>query len=80
VASRSCLKPKPVRWITPGTILATVSWLVSSFVFSFYLDHLGHTSRTYGAFAGVAILLLWMFITAVSVLMGAELDSVLGQM
>jgi membrane protein len=46
----------------------------ASAAFSFYLDNFGHESRTYGAFAGVAVLLLWLFVAAVAVLLGAELN------
>ncbi len=65
------------RWLTPGSALATLGWLASSGAYSFYLDDVGHASRTYGAFAGVAALLLWLFLTAVCLLAGAELDRAL---
>jgi membrane protein len=65
------------RWVTPGSALAATFWLAASAGFAFYLDHFGHESRTYGAFAGVAILALWLFLTATAVLFGAELDTVL---
>ncbi len=61
-------------WITPGTVVATICWLLSSAAFSYYLDHFGHESRSYGAFAGVAVLLLWLFLTGLAVLLGAELN------
>lgn len=62
------------RWISPGAIGAALGWLGASVAFSFYLSHFGHESRTYGAFAGVAVLLLWLFVTGVAVLLGAELN------
>ncbi|MDA8038168.1 MAG: YihY/virulence factor BrkB family protein [Actinomycetota bacterium] len=62
------------EWISPGGVAAAVGWLISSLAFSFYLDHFGHESRTYGALAGVAVTLLWMFLTAIVVLLGAELN------
>jgi membrane protein len=62
------------EWVSPGGVLATVGWLGSALAFSFYLDHFAHDSRTYGALAGVAVTLLWMFLTAVLVLLGAELN------
>lgn len=67
------------RWrlVTPGSALAAASWLAASAGFAFYLDHFGHESRTYGAFAGVAVLALWLFLTATAVLFGAELDTTL---
>lgn len=63
------------RWISAGSVVAGAVWLVSSAVFAFYLDHFGHESRTYGTFAGVAILALWMYLSANAVLFGAELDT-----
>jgi membrane protein len=62
------------HWINAGSVLATVGWLGTSVGFSFYLNHFGHESRSYGAFAGVAALLLWLLLAAVVVLLGAELN------
>jgi len=62
------------RWFSVGAVVAAAGWLGASAAFSFYLDHFGHESRTYGAFAGVAALLLWLFLTAVAVLLGGELN------
>lgn len=65
------------RWITPGSLVATLGWLLASVLFSVYLDDFGHEATSYGAFADIAILLLWLFIAAIAVLVGAELDHVL---
>lgn len=62
------------RLVTPGSALATVGWVVASLAYSVYLRDFGHASRDYGALAGVAVLLLWLFLTAVLLLVGAELD------
>jgi membrane protein len=62
------------RWLTVGAGVAAAGWMGASAAFSYYLDHFGHTSRTYGTFAGVAALLLWLFLTALAVLLGAELN------
>jgi membrane protein len=62
------------EWISPGSVAATAGWLVASEGFAFYLDHFGHESVTFGAFAGVAVLLLWLFLTANALLFGAELN------
>jgi len=67
------------RWISAGSITAGAGWLAASFGFAFYLDHFGHESRTYGAFAGVAVLALWLYLTAIAVLFGAELDTELAR-
>jgi membrane protein len=63
-----------VQWISPGAVAAALGWLGSSAAFSFYVNHFGHESRSYGAFAGVAALLLWLYLTGLVVMLGAELD------
>ncbi|MGA2519639.1 MAG: YihY/virulence factor BrkB family protein [Acidimicrobiales bacterium] len=63
-----------LRVVSSGAVVAALGWLGASAAFSFYLDHFGHQSRSYGTFAGVAALLLWLFLTAMAVLLGAELD------
>jgi membrane protein len=62
------------EWVSPGSVAAVAGWALSSLAFSFYLDHFAHESRTYGALAGVAVTLLWLFLTAVVALLGAELN------
>jgi len=67
------------RWLSAGSATATAGWLAASVGFATYLDHFGHESRTYGAFAGVAVLALWLYLTAIAVLVGAELDAELAR-
>ena len=67
-------RSQPRRWFSVGALVATVGWMGASAAFSFYLARFGHASRTYGAFAGVAVLLLWLYLAAMAVLLGAELD------
>ncbi len=62
------------EWLSPGALVATLGWVAVSAAYSFYLDDLGHASRTYGNLAGVAVLLIWLFLTGVVVLLGAELN------
>jgi membrane protein len=62
------------RWFSVGAVGGAGAWLAASAGFSFYLDHFGHESRTYGTFAGVAVLLLWLYLTGLVVLLGAELN------
>jgi membrane protein len=61
-------------WVTPGSLLATIGWLIASLLFSFYLNDFGHEASSYGTFAGIAVLLLWLFMTATVLLVGGELD------
>jgi membrane protein len=68
-------KPPSWKWISPGGIVATVLWFVASLGFSFYLTRFGDSYvRNYGGLAGVVVLLLWLFLTALSILVGAELN------
>jgi membrane protein len=65
------------RFITPGTIVATVAWLAFSLAFSAYANHLGSFNATYGALAGVVVLLLYLHWSSFLLLVGAELNQVI---
>jgi membrane protein len=60
-------------WITPGSLLATVLWLVGSIAFRFYVVNFGSYEATYGAVTGVILLLLWFYLSAFVIILGAEL-------
>jgi membrane protein len=62
-------------WITPGAVLATVLWIAISLGFKFYLANWGNYNETYGALAGVIILLLWFYLSALAILVGAEMNA-----
>jgi membrane protein len=62
-------------WITPGAVLATLLWLVISLAFKVYLANWGNYNETYGALAGVIILLLWFYLSGLAILVGAELNA-----
>jgi membrane protein len=62
-------------WITPGSLLATTLWLAVSIGFRFYVQNFGNYNATYGAIGGVIVLLLWFYLSALAVLMGAELNA-----
>lgn len=64
-----------VSWVTVGAVVATVIWLAASAGFSLYVTLLGSYARTYGALAGVVILLVWMWLTSMAVLLGAEINA-----
>ncbi|MFC5381297.1 YihY/virulence factor BrkB family protein [Aquipuribacter nitratireducens] len=64
-----------VKWASLGAGVATVLWLLGSVAFSLYVANFGSYNETYGAIAGVAILLLWLFLTAFIVLLGAEINA-----
>jgi membrane protein len=62
-------------WITPGSILTTVLWVVFSLGFRLYVTRVGDVAATYGALAGAAILLLWLYLSGLALLIGGELNS-----
>lgn len=63
------------RWITWGSASATLLWLVTSIAFSFYISHFAHLGRTYGSLATAIGLMVWLWLSAVIVLAGAELNA-----
>ncbi|MDP9408444.1 MAG: YihY/virulence factor BrkB family protein [Actinomycetota bacterium] len=63
------------RWTSIGAVVATVLWLVGSAAFSVYVSNFGSYGKTYGALAGVVVLLLWLFLTSYIILLGAEINS-----
>ncbi len=60
------------RWILPGSLVATVLWIVASAGFSFYVSNFGSYSNTYGSLAGGIVLLLWLYLTNMAVVFGAQ--------
>jgi membrane protein len=64
-------------WISPGSVLAFVFWLVFSLLFSFYVGASGSYSATYGSLAGVIILMLYVYYSAFIMLVGAEMNQVI---
>jgi membrane protein len=63
------------RWISVGAALAIVVWVVASVLFGLYVANFSSYGRTYGSLAGVIVFLLWLWITNLALLFGAELDS-----
>lgn len=63
------------RWITPGSFLALVIWMIASAGFALYVANFGSYNKTYGTFAGVIIFLVWLWITNLAILLGLEFDA-----
>jgi membrane protein len=64
-----------IRWVSPGSIVAVVAWLVASGAFAVYVANFGSYNKTYGAIASVIVLLVWLWLTNIAILFGAELDA-----
>lgn len=64
-----------LRWVSVGAVAATLLWVLASVGFSLYVTLFGSYSETYGALAGVVVLLLWLWITSYAVLLGAEANA-----
>ncbi|MFW3170768.1 YihY/virulence factor BrkB family protein [Geodermatophilus sp. CPCC 206100] len=64
-----------LRWVSIGSIVVTLVWAVVSVGFAFYVDNFGSYNETYGAIAGVIVLMLWLYLTCYLVLLGAEINA-----
>jgi membrane protein len=69
------VKQPRMRWITPGGIVAVLLWIVASAGFGFYVSNFGSYNKTYGTLGGVITFLVWMWISNIAVLLGAEFDA-----
>jgi membrane protein len=63
------------RWVTPGGILAVVVWVAASAAFALYVANFGSYNKTYGSLAGVIIFLVWLWLSNIAILLGAELNA-----
>jgi membrane protein len=69
------VKQPKFKWISVGAACAIVIWVLASAAFAFYVANFGNYNKTYGSLAGVIVALLWLWITNLALLLGAEIDS-----
>ncbi len=68
-------RPAKKRWVYPGIVFATLAWLLISYGFSKFVSEFGNYNATYGSLSAVVILLVWLWLTANVIIIGAELNS-----
>ena len=73
-ATPNVQQPK-FKWISLGAVVAIVTWVIASALFGFYISQFSNYNKTYGSLAGVIIFLLWLWITNLALLFGAELNA-----
>ena len=69
------VKQPGFRWISPGGVLAVVGWVIASAAFAFYVANFGSYNKTYGALAGPIVFLVWLWISNIMILLGAEFNA-----
>lgn len=67
------------EWLTPGAAVALVGWVAESLGLRLYVGHFGRFNATYGSIGGVILLLLWLYVTGVALLVGAEINAVIAR-
>jgi len=64
-----------LHWVTPGALLALFVWIVASILFALYVANFGSYDKTYGTLGGVVVFLIWLWVTNMAILLGAEFNS-----
>jgi membrane protein len=67
------------RWLSPGGVLAVATWVIASGLFALYVSNFGSYNKTYGTLAGVIIFLVWLWISNIAILLGAEFNAELAR-
>ncbi len=73
------VKQHDFRWVSPGGLLAVLGWLLASLAFAFYVANFGSYNETYGALAGPVVFLVWLWVSNIMILLGAEFNAELAR-
>ena len=68
-------KQAGIKWISPGGLIATILWLIVSALFALYVTNFSSYNKTYGSLAGIVVFLIWLWLSNVAVLLGAEVNA-----
>src|SRR4051794_12267625 len=68
-------KPSGIRWVSGGALVALVTWIVASIAFAIYASNFGSYNKTYGSLGGAVVFLLWLWLTNIAILLGAEFNA-----
>jgi membrane protein len=63
------------RWVTPGSLIAAILWMIGSLLFTLYVRNWGSYGKTYGALGGVVVLLMWFYLSGYIIILGAEINA-----
>jgi membrane protein len=69
------VKQPGFRWLSPGGVLAVIGWVIASAAFAFYVANFGSYNETYGALAGPIVFLVWLWVSNIMILLGAEFNA-----
>ncbi|MED1607014.1 YihY/virulence factor BrkB family protein [Cytobacillus kochii] len=65
--------------VIPGSLFATIGWILSSYAFSYYVSNFGNYSATYGSIGGIIILMIWFYLTGIIIMIGGEINALLNK-
>ena len=68
---------QPLRYVTPGSVVGVLVWIIASVGFSAYVENFGNYGATYGSLGGIVVLLLYFFVSSGALLFGAEINAVI---
>ncbi|MBC8080547.1 MAG: YihY/virulence factor BrkB family protein [Gorillibacterium sp.] len=69
--------PLKFKEVMPGAIFATLGWILTSILFSFYVNNFGNYSKSYGSIGGIIVLLIWLYLSSIIILLGGEINAIL---